>query len=80
MHIDKEKIDQATLALLFLTWHDVDRAWKGHDWETLNRLHARGLIHDPVNKTKSIIFTPEGLAEARRLFEEKFTLPETPGA
>jgi hypothetical protein len=79
MHIDKEKIDQSTLALLFLTLHDDDRAWKGHDWETLNRLHAKGLIHDPVNKAKSVIFTPEGLAEARRLFEEMFTLPKTPG-
>lgn len=77
MHIDKEKIDQATLALLFLTWHDGDRAWKGHDWETLNRLHEKGFIHDPVNKAKSVSFTPEGLAEARRLFEEMFTVPKT---
>ncbi|MBE7544127.1 MAG: DUF6429 family protein [Bryobacteraceae bacterium] len=80
MHIDEEKIDQATLALLFLTLHDGDRAWKGHDWETLNRLHAKGFIHDPVSKAKSVAFTPEGLAGARRLFEEMFTLPRTSGA
>ncbi|HAX43693.1 MAG TPA: DUF6429 family protein [Bryobacteraceae bacterium] len=80
MHIDKEKIDQATLALLFLTLHDADRAWKGHDWDTLNRLHEKGFIDSPVNTAKSVSFTPEGLAEARRLFEEMFTLPTKAGA
>lgn len=80
MHIDKEKIDQATLALLFLTLHDADRAWKGHDWDTLNRLHEKGFIDSPVNKAKSVSFTPEGIAEARRMFEEMFTLPAKAGA
>jgi hypothetical protein len=44
------------LALLYLTLHDRYRAWKGFDWDVLNRLHERGFIEDPVNKTKSVIF------------------------
>jgi hypothetical protein len=30
------------------------RAWKGHDWEVLDRLHAAGYISDPKNKAKSL--------------------------
>jgi hypothetical protein len=29
MNIDTEEIDEAVLALLFLTLHDGSRAWKG---------------------------------------------------
>ena len=61
MEIDRDKIDDAVLALLWLTLHDERRAWKGFDWDALERLHARGLIADPVNKAKSVILTDEGL-------------------
>ena len=57
MEIDTEKIDEAVLALLYLTLHDGARAWKGFDWDTLNRLHAKGLISDPVSKSKSVVLT-----------------------
>ena len=50
MEIDTEKIDETVLALLYLTLHDGTRAWKGFDWDTLNRLHVKGLISDPVDK------------------------------
>ena len=40
MEHDQDKIDEVVLALLYLTLHDENRAWKGHDWETLDRLHA----------------------------------------
>src|ERR1700682_4469831 len=33
MTLDNDKIDRAILALLYLGLHDVDRAWKGFDWE-----------------------------------------------
>jgi hypothetical protein len=33
MALDTDKIDDAVLALLFLTLHDHWRAWKGFDWE-----------------------------------------------
>ena len=72
MPLDTDKIDDAVLALLALTLHDGYRAWKGHDWDALDRLHAKGLIHDPVNKTKSVVFTEEGLARAIALRDAMF--------
>ena len=47
MALDTDKIDEAVLALLFLTRHDHWRAWKGFDWDALSRLHAKGMIADP---------------------------------
>ncbi len=44
MALDTDKIDEAVLALLWLTRHDHGRAWKGFDWEALNRLHRKGMI------------------------------------
>jgi Domain of unknown function (DUF6429) len=70
--IDNEKIDQAVLALLYLTLHDRFRAWKGYDWDALDRLYRKGMICDPVGKAKSVVLTDEGLAESERLFRELF--------
>jgi hypothetical protein len=39
MEIDEDKVDDAVLALLRLTLHDGQRAWKGFDWDALDRLH-----------------------------------------
>ena len=71
--LDEDKIDRAVLALLFLGLHDEVRAWKGFDWEALNRLHEKGFISNPRGKAKSIVFTEEGLLEARQLLEELFS-------
>jgi hypothetical protein len=73
MEIDTKKIDDAVLALLYLTLHDGDRSWKSHDWDAMNRLHEKGLISDPVGKTKSVVLSERGLAESERLFNELFT-------
>lgn len=72
MKLDAEKIDRAVLALLYLGLHEDQRAWKGFDWDAMNRLHEKGFISDPVGKAKSVVFTDEGLEEARRLLEELF--------
>lgn len=72
MNINLQAVDDAVLALLHLTLHDGNRAWKSFDWDVLNRLHARGLIGDPINKTKSIVLTDEGLRESERLFTQQF--------
>ena len=72
MDIDTDKIDDAVLALLYLTLHDKVRAWKGHDWNVLDRLHCKGMLCDPVGKTKSVVFTDEGLAQSERLFRTLF--------
>ena len=80
MNINTDAIDEVCLALLYLTLHDQYRAWKGFDWDVLNRLHERGFIEDPVNKTKSVIFTEEGLRESERLFNQHFVIPERTGS
>lgn len=72
MEVDTHKVDEAVLAILYLTLHDRVRAWKGIDWEAMNRLHERGLIDDPVGKQKSIVFSEEGLREAERCFKKLF--------
>jgi len=72
MALDTDKIDDATLALLYLTLHDQYRAWKGFDWDALGRLHEKGMIDNPVGKTKSVAFTQEGLTRSKELFEAMF--------
>ena len=71
--LDTDRIDNAVLALLQLGLHDVDRAWKGLDWGTLDRLHAKGLIHQPAGKAKSLVLTDEGLRKSAELFGAMFT-------
>ena len=73
MTLDDDKIDRAVLALLYLGIHDGARARKGFDWDAMNRLHEKGFISDPRGKAKSVVFTEEGLAEARKLLEELFS-------
>lgn len=76
--VDTGQIDDAVLALMFLTLHDMDamagtcRAWKSFDWDVLGRLHQRGLIQDPVGKAKSVVLTSEGRERCERLFEQLF--------
>jgi hypothetical protein len=60
------------VALLYLTLHDSNRAWKGIDWDVLDRLYEKGLIDDLKNKNKSVVFTNEGLAQAEELFKSHF--------
>lgn len=69
---DTDKIDEVALALLYLTLHDYYRAWKGMDWDVLDRLYEKGWIENPRNKAKSVVFTEEGLAESERLFQRYF--------
>ena len=75
MELDTEKIDEAVLALLYLTLHERNRAWKSFDWDAMNRLHEKGYITDPVGKAKSVALTDEGLREAERLFQALFAKP-----
>jgi Domain of unknown function (DUF6429) len=72
MDADPDKVDEAVLALLYLTLHDRVRAWKSFDWDVMNRLHDKGFISDPVAKTKSVVLTETGLLESERLFKKLF--------
>ncbi|RVT46166.1 hypothetical protein EMM73_10715 [Rheinheimera sediminis] len=72
MDIDEDKIDDAALALLYLTLHEQRRAWKQLDWDLMNRLYQKGFILDPVSKTKSVVLTDEGLQKSEELFKKLF--------
>ena len=50
MEIDEDKIDEAVIALLYLTLHDANRAWKSFDWDTLNRLYEKALTTLKIKK------------------------------
>jgi hypothetical protein len=73
MDINSGKIDNAVLALLYLGLHDGYRAWKGFDWDAMQRLYEKGYITDPVGKAKSVVFIEEGLRESQRLCRELFS-------
>ena len=68
---DVVKIDDAVLALLMLGASGA-RAWKGLDALALARLHERGLISDPNDRSATLVFSAEGLARAKRLRDEMF--------
>jgi heme-degrading monooxygenase HmoA len=75
MDYDRDKVDDAVLALLYLTmWNDrtATRAWKGHDWDAMDRLHQKGYIEDPKSKAKSVAITEEGKFRAEQLFHRLF--------
>jgi hypothetical protein len=40
-------------------------------------LHQKGLIANPVNKTKSILMTEDGLVASTRAFERLFRVAPT---
>jgi hypothetical protein len=39
MEYDRDKVDEMVLALLWLTPAGDGRAWKGHDWDALDRFN-----------------------------------------
>ena len=69
---NEDKVDEMVLALMYLTLHDEYRAWKGFDWDALNRLYEKGMIYNPVGKAKSVMLTDEGLTRSEALFEQHF--------
>lgn len=71
--MDKEKINEAVLALLYLgANNDGTRTWKSFDWDAMERLHEKGYISNPVGKAKSVAFTEEGWERSRETFERLF--------
>ena len=75
MDFDRDKVDEMTLALMFLTSfgdHGCTRSWKGYDWDAMDRLHQAGYISNPVGKAKSVIFTDKGRELCEALFKKHF--------
>ena len=70
--LDLDRIDDAVLALLSLTLHDGNRAWKNFDFEVMDRLCEKGYIFDPRGKSKSVVLTEDGLARSKELFDGLF--------
>jgi hypothetical protein len=76
--IDTDRIDDAVLALMYLTLHDANRisglarAWKSFAWGVMNRLYEKDLILDPVNKAKSVVLTEDGVKLSEELFYKLF--------
>jgi hypothetical protein len=74
--IDEDKVDDMVLALLYLTtFQDKPglRAWKGHGWDVLDRLHRKDYISNPATKAKSVLLTEAGAKRSLELFEKYFT-------
>ena len=79
MEYDKDKVDEIVLALLYLTSETEKygtRAWKGQDWETMNRLHEKGYISDPKTKARSVILSEEAVKLSKELFFKHFGIKE----
>lgn len=73
----EDRIDEAVLALLYLGhWierHDnIARAWKSLDWSAMERLHAKGLISNPIGKSKSITLSDRGLFLGKQAHDALF--------
>ena len=77
LDLDTDKIDDAALAILSLTLHNGCRVWKGLSWAITDRLYEKGLIYDPVGKTKSLVLTEDGLERAEAALAEMFTRPRS---
>jgi hypothetical protein len=76
MEIDEEKVDEAVLALLYLTtFEDKPNwgAWKIHDWDSLDRLHQKGYISNPATKAKSVLLTEADARRSEDSFKKYFT-------
>lgn len=72
MEYDDRLIEDAVLALLAAYSSDQGNAWKGFDFQIMNRLHEQGFISDPVNTNKSIWLTAQGLERGRQLADRLF--------
>lgn len=75
----QEQISKLTLLLIYLTsWEEkesgtsVQRAWKGYDFDILDKLEEEGLITKSIT-AKSLYLTNQGIASAKNL-EEKVVI------
>lgn len=75
MDYNKGKVDEMTLALLYLVMSrhgDGGRAWKTFELETMNRLHKAGWISDLQSRSAYIILSKKGADRAEALFRKHF--------
>jgi hypothetical protein len=73
MEYNKEKVDEMAMALLHLTSFNSDagvRAWKGLEWDTMERLFNKGYINNPKSKSKSVLLTEQGAKLSEEMFKK----------
>ena len=82
MPYDKDKVDEATLALLYLSLTRAPdgggRAWKAYDLQTLTRLHQKGWLAPPKTRDITVNLTPAGVQQAETFFRKYFAGAENP--
>ena len=70
----KEAMKELTMALLYLSRFDdrfsTDRAWKGYDWDILDKLDAKDYIDKGSPKSKSVYLMSDGLDYAKKILEK----------
>jgi len=81
MKYDLDKVDEMTLALLYLVTTDREdglgaRAWKGFHSDTINRRQEKGWLDDPKTKAMSLYVTEEGFKKSEQLFLKNFRQKE----
>ena len=81
MKYNSDKVDEMTLALLYLVSTKRKegrgaRAWKGFDRETLNRLHEKNWIEALDSKSPTLLVTGDGYEKSEQLFRMHFGLKE----
>ncbi|WP_122663734.1 DUF6429 family protein [Pseudomonas viridiflava] len=80
MKYDEKLIEEAVLALLATFSFNNGNAWKGFDYEIMNRLHEHSFIDDPVGKKKSVWLTAEGRERGREIADRLFGTGAQAGA
>ena len=72
----EEQIKELTLLLLYLTsWTEKEpyggyqRAWKGYDFDILNKLQSENMIGGSTYKAKSTYITEKGIEKAKELIK-----------
>jgi hypothetical protein len=80
MEYDGDRVDEMILALLYLTSsHDQygTKAWKGLDWEAMDRLYQKGYISDPRGKSPTLVLSEAGARLSKELFFRYFGTEES---
>lgn len=77
MKYDENKVDEMTLALLFLVTSGRQpglgaRAGRGFDLGTIKRLYEKGWLKDPGIKALSLYLTETGFKKSEELFTKHF--------
>ena len=72
---NKQTVKELTIMLLYLTswtetdFREVQRSWKGYDFDILNELADEGLISDS-KRSKSVYIFEEGVSTAKELLRK----------